>query len=60
MFHDANGPGPLNPVTPAAYRSAAKENIMGIITFISSVFLIGVPALFLAETLETIKTDPKR
>ncbi len=32
---------------------------MSIITFISGVFLIGVPALVLAETLETVKTDSK-
>ena len=27
---------------------------------VRNLHLIGVPALFLAETLETIKTDPKR
>ena len=32
---------------------------MGIITFISGVFLIGVPALMLADTLESLKTESK-
>jgi len=32
---------------------------MGIIEFITGMFLIGVPALVLAETLESTKSAPK-
>lgn len=59
MFHAPRPIRPLNPAAPAIYRSAAKENTMGIITFISGVFLIGVPALMLADTLESLKTESK-
>jgi hypothetical protein len=33
---------------------------MGIINFITGVFLIGVPALVLAETLETAQRDSNK
>jgi hypothetical protein len=43
----------LIPRESPRYRSATKEITMSIIGLITGVFVIGVPALLLADTLET-------